>query len=82
MGDIIRFKPKENSRTFTNAYIERWIFEDTSLSWAAKGLLAYLLAVQHSDIRVKDTTEMCPEEFVPQMKRAIQELTEDYINIV
>lgn len=82
MGKVIHFKKKQKQRAFVSANIERWIFEDDTISWAAKGVLAWMMATYNgSGIRVGDYLALTPPEHREQARKAIDELTQDYINL-
>lgn len=82
MGEIIKFKNSKKQNPFISSYIERWIFEDKNISWAAKRIVAYMLAMHKSgNIFVKDLYDMVPGQYKEQTSKAIKELKANYINL-
>ena len=76
-------KKKSERRLFVNAYIERWVFEEKSLSWADKGLLAYMLATQNEGSVNQELWDMAPPEYRQQYKDAVKELISvGYVDMV
>lgn len=59
-------------------FVCRNIFEDRTLSWAAKGLYAWLNSIDELDedcLRISDIVALVPAEYQDEARRAVEELS-------
>ncbi len=84
MGRLLKFKRPKKEPAFCSGFIEPWIFEDDDISWAAKGILAYIVATQRDEetTPIGNILNMVPPRYFPQAREAIKELTGEYLNLL
>lgn len=72
MGDIIQLQGKKKSpKKLDTTKIDKWVFLDTRLSWAAKGIMTYVLAAGRR-VEINELVELAAGDLF--INKAIQEL--------
>lgn len=72
MGNIIKFQEgKKRPKKLDTRKIDKEVFLDPKLSWAAKGIMAYVLAAGRR-VEINELTELAPGDL--SINKAIQDL--------
>ena len=80
MASVIQFEKKKKQQRVNTARIDSAIFSDVRLSWAAKGIYAYLMATG-AQIKLNELKMLAPNDLY--LSLAIKELRNNgYVNMV